>query len=105
HPRVRLEAVRALGQVADAHAVEVALWALDHPVDAYLDYALWLTARELEPHWLPALQNGRLDFAGNTRHLLFALQAIGTGAGIQTLVDLVQAGRVGKEREVSVLAL
>jgi putative heme-binding domain-containing protein len=105
HPRVRLEAVRALGQVADAHAVELALRALDRPVDPYMDYALRLTARELEPYWMPALQAGRLDFGGNSRHLLFALQAVGSKEGIKPLVDLLHSGRVAKEREESTLAL
>jgi putative heme-binding domain-containing protein len=105
YPRVRLEAVRALGQVPHAHAIEVAMLALDRPVDQYVDYALWLTARELEPHWMPALRTARLDFAGNTRHLLFALQAVGTEAGIKPLVNLIQAGQIAKERETHVLAL
>ena len=105
HPRVRLEAVHALAQIHEAHAVEVALQALDRPVDQYLDYALWLTARELEPYWMPALQNGRWDFAGSTRHLLFALQAAGTKEAIKPLVELVRMGQVAKEREESVLAL
>jgi putative heme-binding domain-containing protein len=105
HPRVRLEAVRALAQIPEAHAVEVAMQALDRPVDQYVDYALWLTARELEPYWMPALQNGRLDFGGNTRHLLFALQAAGTKEAIKPLVELVRKGQIAKEREESVLAL
>jgi putative heme-binding domain-containing protein len=84
--------------------VEVAMRALDRPVDRYLDYALWLTARELEPYWLPALQAGRLDFGGNTRHLLFALQAVGR-EGIKPLVALLKAGKIAKERQESVLLL
>jgi putative heme-binding domain-containing protein len=105
HPRVRLEAVRALGQMSDAHAIEVAMRALDRPVDLYVDYALWLTVRELEPHWMPALQMGHLDFGGNTRHLLFALQAVGSKAGIKPLVDLIKEGKIAKGREESVLSL
>jgi putative heme-binding domain-containing protein len=105
HPRVRLEAVRALGQVSDVNAVEVAMRALDRPVDLFTDYALWLTACELEPHWMPALQMGHLDFSGNPRHLLFALQAVGSQAGLKPLVDLVQSGKVAKDREEGVFCL
>ena len=105
HPRVRLEAVRALGRVPDSHAVEVAVQALDRPVDKYLDYALWLTVRELEPDWMPALQSGRLEFAGNTRDLLFALQAVGSKEGIKPLVGLLQTGKIATERQESVLLL
>ncbi len=75
HPQVRLEAVRALGQVPSARSAELALNALDKLVDKYLDYGLWLTMRELEPHWLTALQQGRFNASGNSRHLLFALQS------------------------------
>jgi putative heme-binding domain-containing protein len=104
HPRVRLEAVRAFGQMADLHAIELAMRAVDRPVDKYVDYALWLTARELEPHWLPALRKGQLDFGGNVGHLLFALQAVGSSAAVQPLVELIQSGKVAKEREEGVLA-
>lgn len=47
HPRVRLEAVRALGKLPQWDAVRVALQALDSPVDRFIDYALWLTLNEL----------------------------------------------------------
>ena len=42
-PQVRLEAVRALAAIPNAHAAEVALTALDRPLDKWLDFALWLT--------------------------------------------------------------
>src|SRR5690606_13679352 len=47
HPQVRLEAINALRSFGDADAAKRALAALDKPLDANLDYALWLTAREL----------------------------------------------------------
>jgi putative heme-binding domain-containing protein len=105
HPQVRLEAVRALAQVPTVRAVELALSALDRPVDPFLDYALWLTAREREAEWLPALQQGRLDFGGNARRLVFALQAIEARGAIQPLMNLVKAGKVPPEGEESVLTL
>ena len=36
--------------------------ALDKPMDQWLDYALWLTARELEPMWVPVLRAGGMPF-------------------------------------------
>jgi putative heme-binding domain-containing protein len=105
HPQVRLEAVRALARLDDPRAVEIAMEALDRPVDKYVDYALWLTARELEPQWMPALQQGRLDFGGQVGHLLFALQAIGSADAVRPLVALVQAGKVAKGRQESVLSM
>jgi putative heme-binding domain-containing protein len=103
HPQVRLEAVRALAQLPGSRPVEAAMRALDQPVDRFLDYALWLTARETAPHWLPDLQNGRLHFGGNVRHLVFALQAVGTRGVVKPLVDLVRTGKVPADREEGVL--
>jgi putative heme-binding domain-containing protein len=103
HPRVRLEAVRALGRIADIRAAALALRALERPVDRFLDYALWLTARELQPRWLPALAAGRFDFEGNPRHALFALQAVNTPEVVPPLLALLRAGRVPADQEDSVL--
>jgi putative heme-binding domain-containing protein len=104
HPQVRLEAARALAKVPVARAVEAALKALDQPVDKFLDYGLWLTVRDLEPYWLPALQQGKLDVA-DVRHLTFLLQASGSREALGPLVSLVRSGRVAKEREESVLGV
>jgi putative heme-binding domain-containing protein len=105
HPRVRLEAVRALGRIPDARAAELALRVLDHPMDRFLDYGLFLTMRELEPQWVPALQKGQVDFSGDVRRLTFALQAAGPGTGARPLVELIRSGKVPPEREADVLAL
>jgi putative heme-binding domain-containing protein len=94
HPQVRLEAVRALGQIPDMHAAKLALQSLSKPMDKYLDYALWLTLRELEPYWLPALQTGRFTVA-DSRQLLFALQAADSRAVLGPLVELVRSGKAG----------
>lgn len=48
HPRVRLEAVRALSYYDQPQALELALDALDQPMDEYLDYTLEETVRALE---------------------------------------------------------
>jgi putative heme-binding domain-containing protein len=105
HPRVRLEAVRALAGVRSPRAAELALQALDRPMDQFLEYALWLTVNELQPVWLPALQKGETSFGGNVRYLTFALQAAGSPAAVRPLVDLVRAGKVPREREENVLTL
>jgi putative heme-binding domain-containing protein len=102
HPQVRLEAVRALGRIPDVRAAELALQLLSKPIDKYLEYGLWLTLRELEPHWLPALQAGRFVVA-NSRQLLFALQAADSRAVLRPLVELVHAGKAGAN-ETGVLA-
>jgi putative heme-binding domain-containing protein len=104
HPRVRLEAVRALGRLGTVTAVQHAMRALERPVDQWLDYALWLTARELEPVWMPALKRGEMPF-DNVKHLIFALQAVDSRDTVPTLVNLLKSGKVKKEQEVDVLAL
>jgi putative heme-binding domain-containing protein len=105
HPQVRLEAVRALGKIGSARAAELAMQALDRPVDRFLDYALWLTARELKPYWLPALEAGQLGFNGDTRHLLFLLQAAGSPAAAKPLAGMLRQGKIPRDREDSVLTL
>jgi putative heme-binding domain-containing protein len=99
HPQVRLEAIRALSQIHQARSVDMAMQALDRPTDTNLDYALWLTARDLLPEWLPAFQTGRLDFQGNVRHLAFALEAAGTQAPIQALVKLLRSDSLKQGRD------
>jgi putative heme-binding domain-containing protein len=105
HPQVRLEAVRALGQIPDARAAESALVARDRPLDSFLDYGLWLTMRELEPQWMPALQQGRFYFGKDARRLLFALQAVASREAVKPLVELVQSGKVPPEGEEGVFTL
>jgi putative heme-binding domain-containing protein len=103
HPQVRLEAVRALGQVPSTQAADLALKALDKPADKYLEYALWLTLRELEPLWVADLQQGKLPGGGNARHLMFALQTADSRAVLKPLVELVRSGKAG-DGETGVLA-
>jgi putative heme-binding domain-containing protein len=105
HPRVRLEAVRALAGVRSMRAAELALQVLDRPMDHFLDYALWLTINELQPVWLPALQKGENSFGGNVKYLTFALRAANSPAAVRPLVDLVRAGKVPRGREENVLTL
>lgn len=96
-PRVRLEAVRALARWRQPAAAAEALKALDGTTDRPLDYALWLTVRELEPFWMPAFKDGKLTFGGDARRLAFALDAVGTKDAVKPVVDLLQSGKVPKE--------
>lgn len=105
HPQVRLEAVRALGQMPSVESLRSALSSLDRPMDPLLDYSLGLTVRELEPTWLAAVQKGQLKFDDNERHLVYALEAVGTPAVVRPLVDLLRAGKVPTDREEAVLSL
>jgi putative heme-binding domain-containing protein len=100
-PRVRMEAVRALAATGKPEAVAPAFAALDKPVDRTMDYALWLTARDLEPVWMPKFKAGEDVFRGNVKGLTFALQAVGTTSAAKPLLQLVTTGKIPKDREAA----
>ncbi len=80
-----------------SEAAEIALRALDKPMDRTLDYALWLTVRELEPYWMPEFQAGKLTFGGDAKKLAFALNAVGNKDTVKPVVALIDGGKVPKE--------
>ncbi|MCZ2341065.1 MAG: HEAT repeat domain-containing protein [Bacteroidales bacterium] len=104
-PRVRLEAVRALAELHSVEAAAAAATALDCPVDKWLDYAIWLTLRDLAPQWLPKLTAGELDFGGDPKKIVFALKAAGTTDVAKPLVKLWKSGKIGRDRAADVLPL
>jgi putative heme-binding domain-containing protein len=104
HPRVRLEAVRALALVPDPRAAEVALRALARPIDTELDYALYLTARETAPLWMPRVLARESDLGG-PEPLAFALLAVGSPEVIRPLMTLVGTGELPGSSEPEALAL
>ncbi len=67
HPRVRLEAVRALSFFEDARAAEAALQVLKHPMDYYLTYTLGETIETLRPFWEPVLTSGLVLVENNLK--------------------------------------
>jgi putative heme-binding domain-containing protein len=78
HPRVRLEAVRACSFFRDVRAADVALAALRHPTDYYIDYTLRETMRQLEPYWKEAIRAGRPLAADNPAGVDYLLQSVST---------------------------
>ena len=92
HPRVRREAVSALGQYGSAEAADLALRALDLPMDPFLDFALWRTCRILAPHWLPAFQRNEMNFGGNADRMAFALKAVEKPEVLAPLIELLSSG-------------
>jgi len=103
HPRVRMEAVRALSEFPDLRAAELALRAADKPLDQFADYALWQTSRELAPVWVGPVAEGKFDFQGNLRRLLFAVKSAEAGAAIPTLLQKLKAGQVPPELQETLL--
>lgn len=90
NPQVRLEAIRALAELKVPNSVSFALQALNFEIDDNIDYALWLTCRELQPYWEPALVSGNLEIESPPQALPFLLRATNSAAGTQTLVQKIE---------------
>ena len=103
--RVRLEAVHALRLMKDAKGLEQALLVLNAPMDENLDFALWLTCRELADLWLPAFQKGEITFGGNVTQIAFALKAADRPEAVGALLQLVQNGKIPEANLTEALAL
>ncbi|MBO61360.1 MAG: hypothetical protein CMO63_05245, partial [Verrucomicrobiales bacterium] len=97
HPRVRLEAVNTLRETGSLQAANIAMRARRHAGDSFLDYATWLTARELRDDWLPALQSGKQVFDGETGLLQYALKATGDPRATATLVTLIRENKIARD--------
>jgi putative heme-binding domain-containing protein len=96
HPRVRLEALRALSKIPGARSAELALGVLDHPMDPTLDYALWLTINDLSEPWIAALESGAWKSEGREKQLAFALKAIRPEQASRVLGRVI-GGRLPKD--------
>ena len=70
HPRVRLEAIRALAKVGTGWAAATALQVLEQPMDRFLDYALWLTMNDLAAPWVDAVASGAWKVSEENRAAL-----------------------------------
>jgi putative heme-binding domain-containing protein len=62
HPRVRMEAVLAAGQIPNAHSILIVAAAAELPRDKWIDYAFKQAVHHLKPHWEGAFRRGQLDF-------------------------------------------
>ncbi len=83
NPQVRLWALSGLSQLPSLQSVDLALRALDHPMDESLDFALWSLVREHQSHWVPAFESGAWTLEGRIPHLLFAARALGKPIGME----------------------
>ncbi|QDU25431.1 hypothetical protein ETAA8_04990 [Anatilimnocola aggregata] len=104
HPRVRLEAVRALAEIDNPRAAEAALVVLNRPMDRFLDFALWTTMRDLSASWLPALHEGKFNVS-DVNQLTFALKAVDSPEVVAPLLKLIQQDKIPAERVEGVLAI
>jgi putative heme-binding domain-containing protein len=97
HPRVRLEAMRALSKIPDARSVELVLSAYDKPMDGFLDYALWLSINDLAQPFIAALQSGEWKPDGREKQLEFALKSIEPALASTVLGKLVAGQPIARD--------
>jgi putative heme-binding domain-containing protein len=97
HPRVRVEALRALAQIPEPRAAELALSVMDQPLDTYLDYALWLTINDLADPWIEAVKSGQWKPAGREKQMEFALKALEPAKAAGLLAQLLSDGTIKLE--------
>ena len=76
HPRPRLAALRAITRKPTEQSVSAALGVLDKPTDNHLDYAAWLSMRDIEGPWVAMVRSGRWKPDGREHQLEFALKSM-----------------------------
>ncbi|MEO6005634.1 MAG: PVC-type heme-binding CxxCH protein [Opitutus sp.] len=97
NPRVRVEAIRALGSRHTVGAADLALSALPRPMDPFLDYALWLTMNELAQPWLDAVKSGAWSIKGRETQLEFGLKAVEPALAGAVLGELIAKNGIPAE--------
>lgn len=102
HPQVRLEAVIALREVNTAEAARTALNVLEQPMDEFLDFALWQTTRDLEPHWTKRLST-EPNFFGSPLKTTYALKSVSNREAVAQLVQLYEKDQVPEQYQKDVL--
>jgi putative heme-binding domain-containing protein len=105
HPQVRLWAVACLNLMSTPKAFELALKALDNPMDNNIDFLLELTAREQAEVWLPVFLKGGIKLNENPKHLVYALKATGKAEALQPLLDAFASGKLSPEDSAAVLGM
>jgi len=90
HPRVRLEAVRALAEVPAARSAELVLGALEKPIDTFLEYAIWLSINDLAQPWMDAVESGAWKIEGREKQLEYALKAIEPASAAKLLAKVLK---------------
>lgn len=93
HPRVRLEASRTLGAIGTPEAAVLALGSREKGTDTFLDYGVYLTSRETAAKWVPAWNDGKLEFS-SVDSALFAASSAENTEVVNGLVARVKDGRI-----------
>lgn len=102
--QVRLWAMVVLADMRTPSAFELALKALDMPMDENLDFLLEQTAREQAEVWLPAVQKEALKLT-NPKHLVYALKSTARSDALPPLFAALKSGKLNDEDAAAVLAV
>lgn len=97
HPRVRMEAMRALAKIPTAKSAELVLAATEKPMDKYLDYAAWLSINDLADPWVAAVKSGAWKADGKEKQLAFALNALTPELAASVLPAVLPEGNLPKD--------
>jgi putative heme-binding domain-containing protein len=104
HPRVRMEAVLAAGQIPEAKSIRVAASVAGRPMDRWIEYGFKQAVHHLKPHWVSAFKRGELDFGGRGRGLARVLgeadsnELLGEIRGVLERGDIERGARVALAR-------
>ena len=102
--QVRLWAVVVLADMRTPSAFEMALKALDKPMDESLDFLLEQVAREQAEVWMPAVAKDTLRLS-NPKHLVYALKSTGRSDALPPLFAALKGGKLSAEDAAAVLAV
>ena len=94
HPRVRMEAVRALAKFPSAKSAELVLSAVNTiGADPFLDYAVWLSINELAQPFLAMLESGAWspDSPAKQGQLEFAMRALDPALASSSVAKILAA--------------
>jgi putative heme-binding domain-containing protein len=74
HPRVRMEAVLAAGQIPEARSILIVATAAERPRDPWVEYAFKQAVHHLRSRWPDAFRRGELDFGERQKGLVEILR-------------------------------
>ena len=97
HPRVRLEAMRALAVIPTARSAELVLSGLEQPMDSFLEYGAWLSINDLAKPWLAAVKSGAWKPDGREKQLEFALKALEPSLASVVLAQALQGRELARD--------
>ncbi len=87
YPAVRREAILTLSQIPGPESLDIALGALDHPTDRFIEYALWLSIQSHGKSWIKSGQ----DLEGKEKRLAFVIANLPPGEATTALAEVFPA--------------